>query len=162
MTGAKVAPIPELLPEQPLPGRNALGRFAPGNPGRQPGYRHRITLAMESLLEGQWEALTKKAIDLAMKGDTVALRICIDRLAPLRRGVMVEVPDFPRVETAADVPKALAAILAAAATGQITADDAAPLVTILSAFSNSLDTALFAERLEALEKQIEAGRHGSR
>ena len=34
-------------------------RFAPGNPGKQPGTRHRVTVAMENLMEGQWEVLTK-------------------------------------------------------------------------------------------------------
>jgi hypothetical protein len=161
-----VAPIPTLLPEQPLPppgeGRLANGRFASGNPGRAPGHRNRITLAMEALLEGQWQALTAKAIDMAMKGDSAALRLCIERLMPVRKGAAIEIPDFPRIETAADVPKAFAAILSAAAAGQITADDAAPLVTILAAFSNSLDTAVFAERLDALEKEIEGTRNGTK
>ena len=54
-------------------GRQQAGKFAPGvsgNPdGRPRGARHKTTLAIEALLEGQHEALTQKAIDLALAGD---------------------------------------------------------------------------------------------
>ena len=67
-------------------------RFKPGqsgNPsGRPKGARHRTTVAIEALLEGEGEALTRKAIELAKAGDMQALRLCMDRLAPPRR-------DFP-------------------------------------------------------------------
>jgi hypothetical protein len=36
---------------------------------------------MESLMEGQWEGLTKTAVALALRGDTTALRLCLDRIA---------------------------------------------------------------------------------
>ena len=35
-------------------------------------------LACEMLLEGQAEALTQKAIQMALDGDAVALRLCLD------------------------------------------------------------------------------------
>ena len=35
--------------------------FQLGNPGRPKGARHRTTLAMQALLEGEGEALTRKA-----------------------------------------------------------------------------------------------------
>ena len=45
----------------------ARGRpFEPGNPGKPKGTRHRTTLAVEALLEGEAEQLTRKAIDLAL------------------------------------------------------------------------------------------------
>jgi hypothetical protein len=63
-------------------------RFKPGqsgNPsGRPKGARHRTTVAIEALLEGEGEALTRKAIELAKSGDMQALRLCMDRLAPSR------------------------------------------------------------------------------
>ena len=65
---------------------------------------------MESLMEGQWEGLTKTAVALAPRGDTTALRLCFDRIAPQRPGTSIEIPDFPKAETAADVPRALAAL----------------------------------------------------
>ena len=39
--------------------------FQPGNPGRPKGARHKVTVAVEALLEGEAEGLTRKAIELA-------------------------------------------------------------------------------------------------
>jgi len=43
-------------------GRNTDGTFGSGNTGRPKGARNKKTLAVESLLEGQAEALTQAAI----------------------------------------------------------------------------------------------------
>ena len=52
-----------------------------GNPaGRPQGSRNKATLAMERLLNGEADRLTLKAVDLAMKGDTTALRLCLESL----------------------------------------------------------------------------------
>ena len=40
-------------------GRNTAGKFTSGNTGRPKGARNKKTLAIESLLEGQAEALTQ-------------------------------------------------------------------------------------------------------
>jgi len=56
-----------------------------GNPaGRPPGARHKATVAAEAMLDGEVEALTRKAIELALAGDTTALRLCLDRILPPR------------------------------------------------------------------------------
>ena len=39
------------------------------------------SLAIESLLEGQAEALTQTAISKALVGDSMALRLCMERVA---------------------------------------------------------------------------------
>ena len=63
-------------------GRKQIGQFekgVSGNPtGRPKGSRNAATLAIEALLDGQAEALTQKAIQMAMDGDPVALRLCLD------------------------------------------------------------------------------------
>ena len=54
--------------EEPQDSRWKKGQS--GNPnGRAAGSRNRATLAIEALLEGEGEALTQKAIDLAKTGD---------------------------------------------------------------------------------------------
>ena len=64
-------------------------RFEPGqsgNPsGRPKGSRNKATLAVETLLDGEAEVITRKAIELAKKGDLVAIRLCLDRIAPPRK-----------------------------------------------------------------------------
>ena len=47
--------------------------------------RNRATLAAMELLDGEAEALTRTAIDLALSGDMAALRLCIERIIPVRR-----------------------------------------------------------------------------
>jgi hypothetical protein len=95
--------------------------FAPGNPGRPRGARHKVTLAVEALLEGQHAALTQVAIEKALEGDAVALRLCLDRIAPARRDAPISL-DLPPVRTAADTLEASAAVLAAVADGSVTPD----------------------------------------
>jgi hypothetical protein len=57
-----------------------------GNPyGRPRGARNRATVVAERLLDGEADALTRKAIELAKEGDTTALRLCIERILPARK-----------------------------------------------------------------------------
>ena len=57
-----------------------------GNPSGKPaGARNKTTLAVEALLDGEAEYLTRKAIELAKAGDMAALRLCLDRIVPARK-----------------------------------------------------------------------------
>ena len=63
-----------------------MGKFKSGqsgNPGGRPkGALNKITLAAQALLEGEAEALTRKAVELAKNGNPVALRLCLERVLP--------------------------------------------------------------------------------
>jgi hypothetical protein len=65
--------------------------------GRSRRQRNKTTLAVEALLDGEAETLTRKAIELAKAGDLAALRVCLDRIAPPRkdRPVLFELPAIP-------------------------------------------------------------------
>tara|TARA_R110002167_G_scaffold27139_11_gene92624 strand:+ start:1447 stop:1887 length:441 start_codon:yes stop_codon:yes gene_type:complete len=130
--------------------RDGRGRFGPGNPGRPPGARHRTTLAVEALLEGEAEKLARKAVDAALKGDIAALRLCLDRIAPARREV-TSTFDLPAIETALDHPKAIGAILAAVAAGELTAAEAEGLTRILTAHGKAIEMSDIEQRLRAVE-----------
>ena len=57
-----------------------------GNPaGRPRGARNRATLLMQNLLADDAEAIGRKAIEMAIAGDLAAIRLCMDRLAPVRK-----------------------------------------------------------------------------
>ncbi len=57
-----------------------------GNPAGKPiGARHKTTLAVQALLDGEAESLTRKAVELALAGDITALRLCLERIAPARK-----------------------------------------------------------------------------
>ena len=54
-----------------------------GNPaGRRPGSRNKATLAAAALLAGEAEALTRKAVEMALDGDPTAMRLCMERVLP--------------------------------------------------------------------------------
>ena len=98
-----------------------------GNPrGRPMGSRNNATLACEALLEGQAEALTQKAVDMALSGDTVALKLCIDRIYPARkdRAVTFALPPITSPRDAADIAAAVAEAVAA---GHVTPSEAAEI-----------------------------------
>ena len=47
-----------------------------GNPNGKPkGVRNRATLAAEALLDGEAEALTRKVVEMALAGDSTAMRL---------------------------------------------------------------------------------------
>jgi hypothetical protein len=131
-------------------GPKAGTRFKPGNPGRPKGARHKTTLAIEALLDGEAEALTRKAIELAKAGDLVALRLCLDRICPPRKDRPVTF-GLPKLETAADAKSVAAAVIAAVAEGELTPGEAAELARLLDVFTRVLETSEFGERISRLE-----------
>jgi len=131
-------------------GRKTDGKFGPGNPGRPRGARHKTTLAVEALLDGEAERLTRKAIEMALAADTTALRLCLERIAPLRKGRPV-VFTLPAIRTAADVLTALTALVRATAKGQLTPEEAASIAGVIETGRKALETVELEARLVALE-----------
>ena len=133
-------------------GRKSDGTFAPGNSlgGRTPGSRNKTTIAVEALLEGEHEALTRKAIDKALEGDVTALRLCLDRIAPARRDAPVSFV-LPPISSAEDAVKASSAILAAVAAGEVTPDEGARVMSLLTAHKALVETCDLETRIAALE-----------
>ena len=126
--------------------------FAAGNPGRKPGTRNKTTLAMEALLDGEAELITRRAIELAKEGDTTALRLCFERLLPVRRDRPVSFP-LPTLTSAKDAAAALAALLEAVAGGDLTPMEAAELSKLVANFVETLKVSDLEERLTALEAE---------
>ena len=124
-----------------------------GNPaGRPPGARNRATMAAEALLDGEAEALTRKAVEMALDGDVTALRLCLERICPPRRDRPVSLA-LPPLETAADAPKVMAAIVQAVAVGDLTASEAADLAGLVERFTKIIETAELEARIAALEER---------
>jgi hypothetical protein len=109
-----------------------------------------VLLAMEALLDGEAEDLTRKAIELAKGGDLVALRLCLDRICPPRKERPVNFA-LPPLDSAADAKAASAAILNAVADGELTPGEAAELSRLLDGFTRVLEASEFEERLTRLE-----------
>lgn len=136
-------------------GRDHRGRFIKGNPGRPPGARHKATRAVEALLDGEAERLTRRAVELALAGDSGALRLCLERLAPPRREAPVAV-DLPPIQSAADLPVAVAALLEAVAHGGLTVGEAERLARLVGEAGRALEVTDLDQRLRALEEKEKA------
>lgn len=131
-----------------------------GNPnGRPRGSRNRSTQALEAILDGEAEALTRRAIEMALEGDGPAMRMCLDRLMPVRKDRPITF-SLPEIETAADLTKATRALMQGVADGEITPSEAAELSKLVDAHVKAIEAVDFATRLAALEQA--SGDKGSR
>lgn len=135
-------------------------KFKPGqsgNPAGKPkGALHKATQAMMVLLEGETESLTRKAIDLALEGDTTALKICLDRIFPAPKPAAQRINlDMPPPDNLANTARAF---VAAAANGELPPDIAAQLVSAVASVAKVEEMESIKERLEALERAIKEQR----
>jgi len=126
-------------PPAPVRGRPFL-KGQSGNPrGRRYGSRNKKTLAAPVLLEGEAGALTRKAVELALEGDSTALRLCIERILPPCRERAVRF-ELPPIENAADVSAAMNAVTAALARGIITPGEAERIANVVETFARAIAT----------------------
>ena len=123
-----------------------------GNPnGRPKGARNVTTRAVEALLEGDAENLTRVAIKKGLDGDTTALRLCLDRICPPRKDRPVEL-DIPATTTAQGLVKAMGTIIAATAAGEITPTEGTALASLIDAQRRTTETENLERRIAALEQ----------
>lgn len=127
-------------------------QFKPGNAGRPRGSRHKTTLAIEALLEGEHEKLTRKAIQMALAGDITAMRLCLDRIAPPRKDCPISFA-LPAIKTAADTVAASSSLLEAVAGGEVTPDEAGRVMALLTAHKALVETGNLEARIAALEEK---------
>ena len=140
--------------QQKQASRNGLGQFVKGrsgNPaGRGPGTRNRATMLVEQLFEGASSALANKAVELALSGNSAALRLCIGRIIAPRR----DRPSgfaLPPIESAADLAPAMAAIARGIAEGALSTGEAWELSQFVDSFMRALEAGDFEARLARLE-----------
>ena len=131
-------------------GRGAGGRFGPGNPGRPRGARHKTTQAVLALMEGEGEALGRKAVAMALSGDRNALRLCLDRIAPAPKDAAVNFA-LPPLSDAQSAAQAMAALVEAVASGDLTPAQATSVAALVDAWRKTHETAELEARIAALE-----------
>ena len=126
-------------PPAPVRGRPFLkGRS--GNPtGRRYGSRNKKTLAAAVLLDGEAEALTRKAVELALEADPTALRLCIEHILPPCRERPVKFT-LPPVKSSEDISIAMNAVTAALARGIITPGEAERIANVVDTFAQAIAT----------------------
>ena len=134
-------------------GRNTAGQFAVGNTGRPKGSRNKATLAIESLLQGQAEALTQTAVTKALEGDSVALRLCMDRIAPAPKDAAVNFY-MPSMNNALDAAEAAGSVLRAVSEGELTPIEATRVMGLIDSYRRTLELTEIEYRLKVLEDEF--------
>lgn len=120
-----------------------------GNPeGRPKGIQDRRTAA-RALFEARREELVAKAIELALGGDTTALRLCLDRAIPALKpqDAVVTLPPF--TGQSADQGRR---VLEALAQGQLTPNEAATVMGAIAALARVVEVHELERRVAELEK----------
>jgi hypothetical protein len=122
-----------------------------GNPaGRAPGSRNHATQMAEVLIEGEAEALTRRAIELALEGDALALKLCLERIVPRRKSRAVTL-DLPRIDCVEDLGQAIDTVLQEVAGGRLFLDEGAALIGMMESKRKAVETIDLEKRLQALE-----------
>lgn len=123
-----------------------------GNPkGRKPGSGE--VARLRALLNPYAEELVMKAKNMAVKGDTTALRLCLERLAP-----PIHIKDEPVTVDGLKGDAPLAdqgrAVVDAMARGQITPCEASTLMQTITAQSRIIEFTDLEKRITMLEQQV--------
>lgn len=134
-------------------GRKSDGTFAPGNSagGRTKGSRNKTTPAVEKLLDGEAEELTRVAVSKAKEGDMTALRLCLERIAPARKDSPVQF-ELPPVTSVSDAVSASSSVLASVAAGDLTPDEAGRIMGLLTAHKSLVELCDIEARIARLEE----------
>ena len=132
--------------------------FPKGNPGRPRGARHKATLAIEALLEGEAEAVGRKCIEMALDGDSTALRLVMERISPVRKGRPVQL-SLPAINACADLPGAIGTVISAMSNGEVTPEEALTIANtieakrrMIEAKRRMIETVELEQRIAALEE----------
>ena len=134
-------------------GRNTDGTFSSGNAGRPKGTRNLKTVAIESLLEGQAKALTQTAISKALEGDSVALRLCMDRIMPAPKDRRIKV-QLPSISSSRDLLKAASDVMISVQYGELTPLEGEKVMALLKRCQKLFVSVDLVERIEALEQKV--------
>lgn len=132
-----------------------MGRFEKGNVlgnGRPKGSLNKATRALNEMASEGIEDLLRVVKKNAADGDMRAASIVLARAWPARRGSPVEI-DLPPIDTAGGVVQAQAVVIAAVAQGELTAEEAASLSSLLENQRRAIETHDLERRLTALESK---------
>ncbi len=129
-----------------------------GNPAGKPrGAKNRVLLALDRVGADNAQAILEVAVEAARSGDLRAVELILSRAWPARKGRPVSLA-LPLVQTAADLPGALAAVVAAVTAGDVTLEEGQAVAAILEAQRRGIELADHERRLEALEARTQESR----
>ena len=125
-----------------------------GNPnGRPKGARHKSTMAIQALIDGEAENITRKAIEAALAGDMVAIRLVMERVLPARKDSPVTI-SLPTIKDANSAIELMQALMDGVSHGEITPLEANSLAGIVEQWRKTYETIELKTKLEELKNII--------
>lgn len=122
-----------------------------GNPaGKKPGTRNKTTVALETLLDGEADTLTRKAIEMAKSGDSAMLRLCIERLIPPRKDRPINF-ELPPLVTTQDASLAMLKILEGVSRGELTPNEAGEISKVIENYAETVRLSDLEQRISEME-----------
>lgn len=139
-------------------GRKGFANGKSGNPrGRPPGSLNQTTILARTLLQGEAESLMRTVIDIALSGDMVALKICVDRLLPPCRSQSVNLR-LPPIETPKDISQAYDFLWRSVGTGELSPDHLGRLLGLLDGKLRAIETTDLSQEIERIRAIIRTKR----
>lgn len=134
-----------------------------GNPNGRPAGIVDKRKALTSLLEKQGEPLVNKAIELALTGDSQALRLLIERLIPRAKQDAISISltdaDLNKISMVTELGQK---IIQAVCEGKLTPEEGKTMGSILEAQRKLIETNELDERVEALEYALKTRKKESK
>ncbi|WP_226996070.1 DUF5681 domain-containing protein [Candidatus Protochlamydia sp. W-9] len=121
--------IPENAGQMQISGK--FQKFQSGNPkGKAKGTKNKVTLAVESLLNGELENICRRLIQEALSGNMQAIKMILDRILPIKRDCSVTL-DIPVLHNPADAIQSMALITQAVMRGDISPGEGESLSKVI-------------------------------
>ena len=127
--------------------------MSPHPTGRPKGVPNKGTAIAKALIANKIEELVLKQIEIALNGNQVALKSCLQYGAPLSREAPIAI-DLPDTKTAEGCLLAVDAAIAAMGRSQISIGDCQRIVAVIGLKLRFVETADLAERLATLERLL--------
>jgi hypothetical protein len=139
-------------------GRDEKGRFGPGNPGRTPGSRNKVSAAAQAVLDDSLGDVAQKCVSMALEGNTACALALLKLRIPAVREPAHEPIALPALTTPNDALAALRTIAEATANGDIDGDQARSLVTVIESVLKTFEIVDLDQRIRALETVAEGAK----
>lgn len=145
-------------------GRDSKGRFIAGNKAAKgnphAGKMARLRSAMlDAVKEADLKAVFKKLVEQAKEGDIPSIRELFNRAIGKATEPKEEAGiflDLPPIQNIGDTVTAASKVLKAMASGNITADEAMKLSSVIELTRRTLETSKMEQRMRRLEELYEA------
>ena len=134
-------------PGKPFTVGNTYGK------GRPPRSRNKATLLYD-MIQAEGEDIVRTVLRLAKKGDRHCLKMVMERSVARCTENPITL-DLPTIRTSQDLQQAYQAVVAGAAQGNITAEQAERMTSVLDFGRKLLETEELARRMEHFENRLQ-------